>query len=402
MFVVTSTSRAAASRRFNLASAASLAAGSTLTAALRTRLAYPPSRGFARPAGKDARPEARSAEQKKPQAEASKTIQTIPFVLSPANGLNVCRQAAHIGFGFSAVCKDILSRILRPFGVSYDSGVEQLAFRPVLLPVWKVDLAMTGKALVDETQYNLFLSVFDASIPGFDHPQLAPLAIQSDWDVSPVPFSQARHATQHSRKITILPFTREPFNLLDKLSSFPRTTAERHGMVLNPARFEPHLFALYPMYLPLYLGEFKLGDKLVTTAAFATANKADYAIYRQFDPSPQWRPPRAHFHMHLIGFPSSLAERRRAQEMGVLELKLDSSRVNRLVRELLEDARNQAEGKIYTLTDEIERERGIGEVIRGNQSVMGFAEWADHNREYMAARHLFGVAQAMLEQVKDM
>ncbi|GAA5915860.1 hypothetical protein JCM5296_000201 [Sporobolomyces johnsonii] len=400
MLAVNSTARSAAARRLNLASAASLAAGSSPTAALRTRLAHPPSRSYAGAAGRNGRPEARRVEPlKKSQAEASKVIQTIPFVLSPEQGFQYCMMAAYRSFGFLTGLKALFAPFLRRFG--YDSGVEHLAFRPVLLPVWKVDLSLEGKAVIDEMQYDLIASVLDASVAGFDHPVLASLSMHSDWAVPPVPFSRSRHSMQHSQEIAILPFTRHPLNLLDKIAAFPCTTTEQHSVMLNPARCEPVLFAAYPMYLPMYLAEFKLGDKYVTAATWATVDKFPHnsAVYRQFEASPQWRRHRrVPLAVELTSSPSSREDRRRGRATGAHRLTLENPQFQRL----LTDVTKRAEGGKVVWTDEIVGEGGVDEVIRASERVMGYAEWAEVNREYVGARDELLTMQSVFEDVKEL
>ena len=49
-----------------------------------------------------------------------------------------------------------LSKFLRKwFGYDLDTGVVRRAFRPVLLPTWRVDLSMDGKGLIEDTEFQL-------------------------------------------------------------------------------------------------------------------------------------------------------------------------------------------------------------------------------------------------------
>ncbi|GAA5878432.1 hypothetical protein JCM1840_002582 [Sporobolomyces johnsonii] len=345
--------------------------------------------------------------------------------------------AAYRSFGLLTGLKALFAPILRRFG--YDSGVEHLAFRPVLLPVWKVDLSLEGKAVIDEMQYDLIVSVLDASVAGFDHPVLASLSMHSDWAVPPVPFSRSRHSMQHSQEIAILPFTRHPLNLLDKIAAFPRTTTEQHSVMLNPARCEPVLFAVYPMYLPMYLAEFKLGDKYVTAATWATVDKFvrclflpqyprplsrraapnppnrtlirtpflvqphNSAVYRQFEASPQWRRHRrVPLSVELNSSPSSREDRRRGRATGAHRLKLENPQFQRLLRQLEADVTKRAQGGKVVWTDEIVGEGGVDEVIRTSERVMGYAEWAEVNREYVGARDELLTMQSVFEDVKEL
>lgn len=84
--------------------------------------------------------------------------------------------------------------------------------------------------------------------------------------------------TQHGECVTLIPFTRHPLNLLKKLSSMPRRIArDEDDVSFDPKQFKESLFAAYPLYVPLYLGEYALvegggQEKRVTTAAFASTD----------------------------------------------------------------------------------------------------------------------------------
>ncbi|GAA5895301.1 hypothetical protein JCM5296_002034 [Sporobolomyces johnsonii] len=322
MLPLCSAVRAAAPRRVSLPTAS---------------LSRPPSRLFASSSapsvGRSSRADGRIPGRDKHRVKESK-IQTIPFRLPPENGQTLSETAAHGAFGFSFVFALLASRFLRRFGFNFDTGVEQLALKPLLLPVWKVDLAMKGKALVDDTELNLTIKAIDASIPGFKLSPLDELVVSPPWDVDPVPFSPSEHSIQHGQEITILPFTRSPLNLLDKIAATPRTTAAKHGIVVNPARFKSVLFAAYPMYIPLYLGEYKLGDKRVTTVAFATKDGPAFAFYPQWADSPAWQPSDGGLDVEISGRPT-LSDSDEPPRPGVL--KELQARVPQLLEAFAED-----------------------------------------------------------------
>ena len=115
-------------------------------------------------------------------------------------------------------------------------------------------------------------------IPGFHLPPLSQLNVNPPLNNSDlVPYSPAEHLTQHGERVTLIPFTRHPLNLLKKLSSLPRRIARDDDDVsFDPKQFKEALFAAYPLYVPLYLGEYALveggQEKRVTTAAFASTD----------------------------------------------------------------------------------------------------------------------------------
>lgn len=64
--------------------------------------------------------------------------------------------AAASAFGVSHVFRLVVSRFLRRwFGFDLGHDVRQIAFKPLLVPVWKVDLAMKGKAVVGDVEMEL-------------------------------------------------------------------------------------------------------------------------------------------------------------------------------------------------------------------------------------------------------
>lgn len=116
-------------------------------------------------------------------------------------------------------------------------------------------------------------------IPGFHLPPLSQLNVNPPLNNSDlVPFSPTEHLTQHGEAVTLIPFTRHPLNLLKKLSSLPRRIArDEDDVSFDPKQFKESLFAAYPLYVPLYLGEYALvegggQEKRVTTAAFASTD----------------------------------------------------------------------------------------------------------------------------------
>lgn len=75
----------------------------------------------------------------------------MPFHLSPEAAGKTLDTAAASSFGLNIVFRLLVSRFLRRFlGINWDTGVKRLAFRAVLLPTWRVDLAMKGRGLIGE------------------------------------------------------------------------------------------------------------------------------------------------------------------------------------------------------------------------------------------------------------
>lgn len=84
-------------------------------------------------------------------AQVESKLETVPFHLSPEAAGKTLDTAAASSFGLNIVFRLLVSRFLRRFlGINWDTGVKRLAFRAVLLPTWRVDLAMKGRGLIGE------------------------------------------------------------------------------------------------------------------------------------------------------------------------------------------------------------------------------------------------------------
>ncbi|TNY19898.1 hypothetical protein DMC30DRAFT_447514 [Rhodotorula diobovata] len=345
-----------------------------------------------------------------PPGSAGGKIQTIPFQLAPDAALRVSETAAASAFGVQNVFRLLASRFLRRwFGFSLDNEIRRIAFTPLLVPVWKVDLSLKGKALVGDIEMQLNISALDSSLPGFRLPPLSDLTVAPPLASPPVPFSTSTHLTQFDQPVTLLPFTRHPLNLVHKLKSFPRKFSppseneegdEEPGASLDPKAFDETLFAAYPMYLPLYLGEFAHEgaargedgeEKRVTTAAFATVDGPAFAVYPQFIEPRQWLPPSESVSLGITGRPLLSPSSAPPAPAEVASLQ------PRLLKALTE-FKDEAEEGSFDLLDPVEGD--AEELVRTSERAMAFGEWAEVNRAYVEAQGELDAAQAMLEQVE--
>lgn len=137
----------------------------------------------------------------------------------------------------------------------------------------------SGVAMLTSGPWAPAVSSTASPIPGFHLPPLSQLNVNPPLNNSDlVPFSPTEHLTQHGEAVTLIPFTRHPLNLVKKLSSLPRRIArDEDDVSFDPKQFKESLFAAYPLYVPLYLGEYALvegggQEKRVTTAAFASTD----------------------------------------------------------------------------------------------------------------------------------
>lgn len=68
----------------------------------------------------------------------------IPFQLTPTAAAHSLETAAASALGLKGILSLMLSRVLGHFGVEIDPGIERIAFRPLLLPCWRVDISLQG------------------------------------------------------------------------------------------------------------------------------------------------------------------------------------------------------------------------------------------------------------------
>ncbi|GAA6043412.1 hypothetical protein JCM8097_008578 [Rhodosporidiobolus ruineniae] len=364
-----------------------------------------------------------------PKESAGGKIQTIPFHLSPEKGLQISSTAAHSAFGISHVLRLFLARFFSKFGLSPDAlggffhtGVNRIAFRPLLLPVWKVDLALKGKALLDQAEMQLNISALNASLPGFRLSPLDRLCVSPPLESEPVPFSASEHLSPFSShppssdfpsgppEVTLIPFTRTPLTLLDQLSSFPRTVATS-GLSLDPRRFDPVLFAAYPLYIPLYLGEFELDEvvggeetkRRVTTATFATTDGTAFAVYPQFLDPPTWLPGSSAVDLSIAGRPANPDELPPPEALQTLKPRLEEALD--ALKERFVGGEAEAEGVDPAGITEVvkvdQEEGGFAGYVERQGRALAYSEWADVNREYIEAVFEADNAEAFLHQIEN-
>ncbi|GAA6016968.1 hypothetical protein JCM10207_007865 [Rhodosporidiobolus poonsookiae] len=364
---------------------------------------------------------------------------SIPFQLSPERGLAHADTAAHSAFGIGYVFRLLLARFFHKwFGVSpqaaggfFDTGVKRIAFRPVLVPLWKVDLAMKGRALLEQSELALNISAMNASLPGFRLDPLDRLSLAPPFDTDPVPFDPSTHLAPLSSPNpspnlpepltpTLIPFTRTPLNLLSKLAALPREISSSGeddasaGLSFDPKQFKPVLFGAYPLYIPLYLGEYEVEEAVfggevetrrVTTAVFATTDKTAFSVYPQFLSPPTWLPSGSSVDLSISGRPISQDD-------------VPSPAALQQLRPKLEDALEQLKERVGVSGGDGEGldPAGITEVIRlgvgGVQSVeayvekegraLAYSEWADLNREYVEAVFEADQAEAFHQQIENL
>lgn len=122
----------------------------------------------------------------------------------------------------------------------------------------------------------------------------------SPWDIEePVKFDRATHLRQQDQDIAVIPFSHSPLNLLANLAGLPRINQQKFGISFgalllprrrqgadpkatfaDPTSLKTTLMAAYPLYLPIYLGEYVKDapdgegeGQRVTCVAFASTTR---------------------------------------------------------------------------------------------------------------------------------
>ncbi|ORY78429.1 hypothetical protein BCR35DRAFT_332309 [Leucosporidium creatinivorum] len=323
---------------------------------------------------------------------ASSKIETVPFHLSPVDALDRLDEAGASAFGVGAVFNLLWNRIMKRWGLGGGVAMKQVAMRALLLPVWRVDLAVKGKGLIGEAEMNLSVSTTDASLPGFQLAPLHNLTVRSPWDSEPETFKPEVHSKQlrdQGHEITVLPFTVGPLSLLNKIAALPRTNADRHGVGLDASSYKSTMFAAYPLYLPIYLGEYELNDQRATVVVFGASEQKAFAIYPSFIPSPTWLPPGDAIELSVGGSPVEFNPSQPSPSLKELKPRLDM-----LMSEVLEGSAEDPEYKTGKLMD------ALPEDWLQHERVMSYSEHAEPNREYMEAELANTTADAMIRQVE--
>ncbi|KAK4053675.1 hypothetical protein OIV83_001331 [Microbotryomycetes sp. JL201] len=320
----------------------------------------------------------------------SAKIETLPFVLQPTDAVRTCDAAAHSAFGLSTMLSHMFARFGAWLGFNIQTGVRRLAFKPVLLPTWRVDLAMQGKALLaEDVEFSLLISAVDAPVPGFSLPPLSNLSTASPWASEPETFDESKHLKQLDMDVTLIDFTTAPLRLLARLAGLPRTNLAQHGLALDPSAFKASMFAAYPLFVPVYMGEYEMDGKRVTTAAFAASEKTAFAIFPSFVPEASWLPGGDALEISVAGAQSDFSQEVPPNIMQSLKPKLGE----------LVKSNGPADGgeKMAMFVDPCD----VDEMDR-NPRVMAYSKHAEHNREYIDALQGLAAVEAMSRQIEGM
>ena len=93
-----------------------------------------------------------------PSFNSSRKVETIPFHLSPQDARERLDEAGASAFGVGSVFSLLWSRFLRRWGLGggeQSGGAKLVAQKALLIPTWRVDIALKGKGLIGDSQMHL-------------------------------------------------------------------------------------------------------------------------------------------------------------------------------------------------------------------------------------------------------
>ncbi|KAK4048727.1 hypothetical protein OIO90_005720 [Microbotryomycetes sp. JL221] len=304
--------------------------------------------------------------------------------------MRTCDAAAASALGLPVMLSHLVSRFAAWLGFRIDTGVQRVAFQPILLPTWRVDLAMQGKGLLaEDTEFHLMVSAIDAAVPGFDLAPLNHLTTVSPWSSEPEPFDRTKHSQQNDMDVTIIDFSMAPLRLLARLAGLPRTSVSQHGIGVDPSAFKASMFAIYPLYIPVYLAEYEYEGRRVTTATFAASEKTAFAVFPSFLPEPTWLPNGDSLEISVAGAPTDFSQEMPPKLLQNLKPKIDA----------LIKAKDGGNGgaRMAHFVDPCDIDE-----IEINPRAMAYSKNAEHNREYVEALQGLAAVEAMSRQIEDM
>lgn len=79
----------------------------------------------------------------------------IPFLRDPSKAMRTLTVVAHSTFGYSSLLRLMIARLAGRFGIQVGTRVEMRAWKAVLLPVWRVDIALQGQISVGEKEVDV-------------------------------------------------------------------------------------------------------------------------------------------------------------------------------------------------------------------------------------------------------
>lgn len=109
-----------------------------------------------------------------------------------------------------------------------------------------------------------------------------------------MPHDPAKRTTAFGDAVEVLPFTRHPLNIPQKLQKL--RTITNGNVEFAPSRLDLQTWATYPVYIPIYLGEWEVARgyggrdlERVTTATYAASGTLSH-VRPLHSPSPAPRP----------------------------------------------------------------------------------------------------------------
>ncbi|BGP05774.1 hypothetical protein JCM10049v2_001587 [Rhodotorula toruloides] len=323
-------------------------------------------------------------------------VQTFPFNIRPALARYSSKKAAIAVIRPRSVARRavewLLSKVLSPHW--FAPYVKNLAFKPVLLPVWFFDLSAKGRVAAGSNSFEVSYLLSNKAVPGCDLPPLSNVDITAFSNIPSVPHDPAKRTTAFGDAVEVLPFTRHPLNIPQKLQKL--RTITNGNVEFAPSRLDLQTWATYPVYIPIYLGEWEVARgyggrdlERVTTATYAASGTLSHPLvygrkmgkgspswfkrllfrgYQQIAPEGPVRPENIVFHFSRSDLTRYTAE------------KLLRNAVDQLRKELEEKG-----GGWKVWTDEMPGQ--VDDFAAKHDRVMSYSLWSQINQAYIHALH---------------
>lgn len=82
-------------------------------------------------------------------------IETYPFALSLSDASKILGTLGPVTFGWRAIADKLLKKLLSKIGIQRKVKTKRVAMRALLLPVWKMDVALRGRVNLKDTPATL-------------------------------------------------------------------------------------------------------------------------------------------------------------------------------------------------------------------------------------------------------
>ncbi|KAI8579722.1 hypothetical protein K450DRAFT_241175 [Umbelopsis ramanniana AG] len=227
------------------------------------------------------------------QSNPHSKIHALPFKLSEEKARSLIDLTAYVNEHTFASFFKILGSAITRTKPKVDEKAQDLELRKAYLPFWYLDIAVSGKGTAlqsnmgndeKDMQNSMLGMAFDSYWPGFvfDPLHYVSFGKPHNQDIQDaVPFSPSMY--QDVEDIEVIPFSVSPLlDIADRVDVVNDTVIEgkEFNYQMNDVQLE--FAAAYPLYWPVYIAKFKVGEDEERTIVLA-AHKDD-PFFLQWEP----------------------------------------------------------------------------------------------------------------------